>query len=161
MTISESTSYVVFSLEGQKYALNLSAVERVVHVVEITPLPKAPETVLGIINYYGQIIPIFNIRRRFRLPEKEIDLIDQLIIAHTSKRQVALLVDSVAGVIETSIGSVISPEQILPRLKYIEGVIVLREGIVLIHDLDKFLSLEEEKSLGVAVNRLGNTNDSH
>lgn len=41
---------VVFTLEGQQYALPLSAVERIVHAVEITPLPKAPEIVLGVIN---------------------------------------------------------------------------------------------------------------
>jgi purine-binding chemotaxis protein CheW len=40
-------------------------VERIVRVVEVTPLPKAPEIVLGVVNVQGQIIPVINIRKRF------------------------------------------------------------------------------------------------
>ncbi|MBF8302857.1 MAG: cheW40H-4 [Candidatus Dadabacteria bacterium] len=56
---------VVLTLDEQRYALHLSAVERIVRVVEVTPLPKAPEIVLGVVNVQGQIIPVINIRKRF------------------------------------------------------------------------------------------------
>ena len=57
---------VVFALDEPRYALPLSAVERVVRAVEITPLPKAPEIVLGVINMQGQVVPAVDIRKRFR-----------------------------------------------------------------------------------------------
>ena len=60
---------VNFNLDDQKYALFLSAVIRIIRVVEITSLPKAPEIVLGVINMHGQIIPVSNIRERFQLPQ--------------------------------------------------------------------------------------------
>ncbi len=66
--IGQLNLYIVFTLDEQRYALHLSAVERVICVVEITPLPKAPEIVLGIINVGGQIIPVIDMRKRFRLP---------------------------------------------------------------------------------------------
>ena len=72
---------VVFFLNEQKYALYLPAVERVVSAIEVTPLPQAPDNVLGIINVMGKVIPVVNIRKRFGLPEREIDLSDQFIIA--------------------------------------------------------------------------------
>ena len=156
---NRSCKYVVFLLDGQRYALQLSTVERVIKVVDITPLPKAPKIVLGIINNQGQVIPVVNIRSRFRLPEKEISLSDQLIVANTSKRQFAILVDSATGIIESPTEEIVPPEQILPHLNFLEGVIKLEDGIVLIHDLDTFLSLEEEKSLNVAVRGLGNINE--
>lgn len=134
-------------LDGQSYALRLSSVQRVVHAVEVTPLPKAPEIVLGIINMQGQVIPVFNTRKRFGLPEKEIGIRDQLLIANTSRRTVALLVDSTGGVIECSEQEVVSDETILPGVKYVEGVIKLKDGMIIIHNLDSFLSLEEEKKL--------------
>ncbi len=56
---------VVFAFDEQRYALHLSAVERIVRMVEITPLPKAPEIVLGVVNVQGRIVPIVNIRKRF------------------------------------------------------------------------------------------------
>jgi len=78
---------VVFTLDEQRYALRLSAVERIVRVVEVPPLPKAPEIVLGIVNVQGRVLPVVNIRRRFRLPEREAGLRDQLILALTSLQQ--------------------------------------------------------------------------
>ncbi len=151
--MKNSNQYVLFTLGEQRYALHLSTVERIVRMVEITSLPKAPEIVLGVINVQGRVVPVVNIRRRFRLPEREIDLSDQLIIANTSKRTVGLVVDEVVGVIERSEPEVIPVAKVLPTLDYVEGVIKLENGIVLIHDIDKFLSLEEKKKLEAALKK--------
>jgi purine-binding chemotaxis protein CheW len=142
---------VVFTLGEQRYALHLAAVDRIVRVVQINPLPQAPEIVAGIVNVQGQIVPIINVRRRFHLPEREIALTDQLVIAHTSRRPVGLIVDAVIDVIERSEQGIASGESILPDMEYVEGVVKLQDGMVFIHDLDKFLSLEEETSLTQAM----------
>ncbi len=150
--MSKSNQYVFFTLDEQRYGLHLSAVERVVSVVEITPLPEAPEMVLGVVNAQGQVIPVFNIRKLFHLPEREIALSDQFIIANTSSRTVALLVDAVIGVVEPSEEEMITAEKILPNMEYVEGVVKIEDGmIILIHDLDEFLSLEEAKMLNDAM----------
>lgn len=141
----------VFTLDTQRYAIHLSKVERIIRVVELTPLPRAPEIVLGVVNVQGRIVPVVNIRKRFRLPEREMNLSDQLIIAHTSRRTVGLMVDAVIGVVDRSEKEVTAAEEILPNLEHVEGVVKLEDGMVLIHDLDKFLSLEEEKTLADAM----------
>jgi purine-binding chemotaxis protein CheW len=79
---------------------------------------------------------------------------DRLIIARTSQRRVALLVDSVTGVIERSKGDVVPADAIVPRTEYVEGVTTLDENILLIHDLDGFLSLDEEGALDDALNSI-------
>jgi purine-binding chemotaxis protein CheW len=63
--VDKLNQLVVFAFDEQRYALHLSAVERIVRMVEITPLPKAPEIVLGVVNVQGRIVPIVNIRKRF------------------------------------------------------------------------------------------------
>lgn len=146
-----SNQLVVFLLDEQRYALHLSVVERVVRAVEVTPLPKAPAIVLGVMNVQGRIIPVVNLRRRFRLPERDIGLGDQLIIAHTAKRPVALTADAVTSVVEISEQEIVSRETILPGLGYVTGAVKLDDGLVLIHDLDTFLSLDEEKALDEAL----------
>jgi purine-binding chemotaxis protein CheW len=143
-------SLVVFTLDGQ-YALHLRNVERVVRAAEVTPLPKGPNIVLGVINAQGNILPVVNVRRRFRLMEREMEPTDRFIIANTSLRRVALLVDSVTGVIERAQDDVVPADAIVPRTEYIEGVTKLDEHIVLIHDLDSFLSLDEERVLDDAL----------
>ena len=142
---------VVFTLDELQYALPLDVVQRIVHLVEITPLPKAPEIVLGIVNIQGQIIPVVNIRRRFRLTEREARLTDQLLIAQTSRINVALVVDSVSGVIQRRGLEIVDTEAIVSGIEYIEGVVKLEDGLILIHDINKFLSLEEEKKLHTAL----------
>lgn len=138
---------VVFALDEQRYALHLSVVEQVARVVEITLLPKAPDIVCGIINVQGRVIPVFNVRRRFRLPEREIVLTDQLIVAHAKRRLVALAADAVSGVLKCSGQDTIQAQDILPNAEYLEGVVKLDDGLILIHDLDRFLSLDEETAL--------------
>jgi purine-binding chemotaxis protein CheW len=145
---------VSFNLDDQKYALFLSAVIRIIRVVEITSLPKAPDIVLGVINMHGQIVPVLDIRKRFRLPQREIQLEHQLIVASTSKRTVALLVDFVSDVIEISEEKIIAGEHILPGMEYVEGVVKTEDGMILIHDLEQFLSLQEEKALYEAMEDL-------
>ena len=151
--MNKSNRLVVFTLDDQKYALYLPAVERVVSAVEITPLPKAPDIVLGVINIQGKVIPVVNIRRRFGLPEREIDLSDQFIIAKTSRRTVALVVDTVDEVIEPISVKVIDSEKITSGIEYVDGVIKLEDGMILIFDLDTFLSLEEKKILTDALKK--------
>jgi purine-binding chemotaxis protein CheW len=150
---------VLFTLDEQRYALDLATVERAVRVVEVTPLPKAPPIVLGIINVNGDVVPVFDIRRRFRLPEREINLTDQLMIARRSRQKVALLVDSVSGVVEISEVEISSAKQILPEIEYVYGVVKLQDGLVLIHDLDQFLSSEEERTLEGALNSVSGASD--
>jgi purine-binding chemotaxis protein CheW len=145
---------VHFNLDDRKYALFLSAVIRIIRVVEITSLPKAPEIVAGIIDLQGQVIPVCDIRMRFKLPAREVQLSDQMIIATTARRTVALTVDSVDDVIEIPEEKIIAHEQILPELEHVEGVMKTEGGMVLIHDLEKFLSLPEEKALGEAMEAL-------
>lgn len=66
-----SALMVGLTLDGQRYALSLAQVERVIRAVEITPLPQAPEIITGVINVRGRVIPVVDIRKRFRLPVRE------------------------------------------------------------------------------------------
>jgi purine-binding chemotaxis protein CheW len=149
--MKESDSLLVFMLGDQRYALPLPAVDRVVRMVAITPLPEAPEIVLGAVNIQGRVIPVINMRRRFHLPEREIALTDQLVVAHTARRPVALVADAVLDVIACPAQGLIAAENIVPGIEYLAGVIKLEDGLILIHDLDKFLSLEEENFLAHAL----------
>jgi purine-binding chemotaxis protein CheW len=149
--MESSIHLVVFNLDGRHYAVHLSAVERIVLIAEITPLPNAPDIVLGLVNVRGRIIPVINLRKRFKLPICEISLNDCLIVARTSRRPVALVADTVAGVVECSEGEITAANRILLHLEYIEGVVKLEDGLILIHNLETFLSLEEEETLEKAM----------
>lgn len=145
---------VIFMLDDRRYALPLAVVERIIRAVEITPLPKAPDIVLGLINWRGRIIPVMNLRRRFRLPERDLRLSDHFIVARTARRVVALVADAVTGIVVCRSDALTPAQEVLPRLRYLAGVVTLEDGLILIHDLDQFLSLEEEEALTAAMSEL-------
>jgi purine-binding chemotaxis protein CheW len=145
------SKYLIFCLDKHKYALPLSCIERIVRSVEITPLPRAPDVVLGLINHKGRIIPVINIRRRFNYPENEVNLRDKLILLHTHNRVAAFLVNKVQGIIEVAENDVVPPKEIVPGMDYIQGVIRRDEGMILIHQLDRLLSGEEDAQLNKAI----------
>ena len=151
--MKEPVELVAFVLDEQRFGLRLSVVERVVRAVEVTSLPSAPEIVLGAINLGGRVVPVVNIRKRFMFPEKEIGLDDHLIIAKTATRTVGLLVDSATALVEVSANDITDASQILPGMDYVDGVAKLEDGMILIHDLDKFLSLEEERALDAVMSQ--------
>ena len=146
---------VVFTIDDLLYALPLSTVIRVIHVVEITQLPKAPEIISGIINVKGQIIPVIDVRKRFGMASREISPDDQMILADTGKRQVAILVDTVTGIKDITPRQHVEIKETLPFAEYIKGVAKIEEELILIYDLEQFLNLNEEKELVQALSKTG------
>lgn len=142
---------VVFTLDELLYALPLPTVIKVIHAIEIRHLPEAPEIISGIINVKGKIIPVADIRKRFGLTAREIDPDDRLIIADTGKRQVAIPVDTVTGIKDLPPGQHELAVKTFPYAKHLRGVAKTNGEIILIYDLEQFLSLEEEKKLEKAL----------
>jgi purine-binding chemotaxis protein CheW len=142
---------VAFRLGAQQYAVRLACVQRIVRMVEIQHVPHAPRIVLGIVNFEGRAIPVLDIRKRFGLPFRQPAWNDLLLIAETPARTVSFAVDSVIGVVERSAHEVETSHHVVPGLSYVAGITLLDGGIVFIHDLNEFLSLEEEAGLREAM----------
>jgi purine-binding chemotaxis protein CheW len=133
------------------FGLDLAQIERVIHAIDVTPLPGAPEIVLGVIDLHGELVPVFNARRRFGFAEREIGIHDQLILASSSHRKVALVVDGVQGIIQRPAETIVSSSRVISGLEQIEGLLQLDNGLVLIHDLNHFLSLEEQQTVELSL----------
>lgn len=144
---------LVFTLDELSYAVPLPIVVRVIHAIEIRHLPKAPPIITGIINVNGQIIPVADIRKRFGLVAREIDLDDRLIITDMGKMQVALLADTVAGIRDLTPGQMAVTKKTLPFAELIRGIVKIDDELILIYDLEQFLSLDEEQVLEQALKR--------
>lgn len=137
---------LVFQVEDQRYALRLSGVFRVLRMLHVEVLPGAPDVVTGVINVAGRIVPVMNLRRRLRLAERDSRLTDVLILARAAELTVALPADGVVGVLEPAHDPV-PAQAIAPGVEHVAGVVKLDDGLVLIHDLDLFLSLRERQGL--------------
>jgi purine-binding chemotaxis protein CheW len=147
MRIEVSAHYLVFMVGGARHALSLAGVETVELAAEVTPFPDAPHIFIGAIDCRGQVLPVLSMRRRLRLPERSVRATDRFIIVRSAKRRLALLVDDVVGV-QSADGTVItSAKEISDGLGCVAGATRTHDGIMLIHDIELFLSEEEEKAL--------------
>jgi purine-binding chemotaxis protein CheW len=145
---TQGAPLVVFRLEGQRYGLDLERVERVLPQVALAPFPKAPAIVSGVFDLHGRLVPVVNVRRRFRLPERAPGVADQLLVVRSARRRLALAVDAVEPVVQVAAGELTAPEAVVPGLEFVRGIARLPAlGIVFVHDLDRFLSLDEEAQL--------------
>ena len=144
---------VLLKVDGQTYALHLEAVDRVLRMVEVTPLPGAPDAVEGVINVRGEVVPVVSIRGRLGLAERAAAAADSLIVARARNRRLAIIAESVLGVVERPADAVVSTGDLACGIEHIEGVLKTSDGLVLIHDLDRFFSPEEERSLDLALER--------
>jgi purine-binding chemotaxis protein CheW len=146
---------LVFVLDDRQYCVDLRVVVRVARMVEIIPLPHAPEVVLGLINVQGQIMPVVSVRKACGLPERPTRLNDRLIILRLPARMVVLVVDEVIGVVDRIEQEVVTAQQLFPGVDSVEGVVKYNDEMVLIQNIERFLQREEERKLGEAMKDFG------
>lgn len=152
--MTELTNLVVFLVEEQRYALPLTSVVRIVSATEVTKLPNALIGILGIINFQGEVIPVLNLRQRLNLPEREINPTHHFLIALTAKRKVALFIDAPQGLITIDQSLLVDSDHFSSDIEQIQGVIKLDDGLVLIYNLEKFLSPDDVLLLDEALGQL-------
>lgn len=152
-TCPDGSQFLIFIVEGFRFALRLENVERVIPVAELTPLPQAPASIAGAVNWRGRIIPVADIRGRFRLPARETLLTDKIIIASTKNITLGFLADDASGVYALNRADIISPGELMPGIARIEGVVRTGDGMIIIQEIDRFLSSEEEERLVAIVQK--------
>ena len=150
--MEQQNKYFVFILDGQHYAMDVSTVEKVIHTVELIYLPDPAEFLLGLINMGGKVVPVANIRKKFNLPDREMNLDDRIIISQTTTRKIAFIVDKVEGIVEFSKGQVDEVHKIFPEMEsYLEGLERFNDNTVLIITIDKLFSTRNITRLKKAI----------
>jgi purine-binding chemotaxis protein CheW len=140
-----------FAIDDQRFGISTDSVSEIVRAVAVTPLPGAPAVVQGVIDVRGAILPVFDLRQRFMLQSRPVKPEDQFILATTSTRRAALHVDHVIELVDIADESVSSLERQVQSNAPIAGVATLPDGLILIHDVETFLSRAESDSLDGAL----------
>lgn len=142
--------WVTFRLDGETYGINVMKVQEVLRMTEIAPVPGAPDYVVGIINLRGNVVTVIDTRKRFGLMPTEADDSTRIVIIESDSNIVGILVDRVAEVVNLR-GSQI---ETAPNVgneessKYIQGVFSRADDILILVDLNKFLSDDEWSDIG-------------
>ena len=130
--MGESVQTLVFRLEEQLFALPVELVERVVLAVRITVLPEAPPLILGLVNAWEQLLPVFDLRRRLLLPARPLRPSDRMIITG-GELPLCFAVDALVGVMAFAAPQLRAPGEVHPELaKFLSGVATVAGETVLV-----------------------------
>lgn len=146
-----STQLLSFEVGNSRFALPAGGVREVARAVAIAALPKAPPVVEGVINFRGTLVPVLDIRQRFGLRPVPLAPEQHLIIAHAGNRLVALRVDRALDLVLVDEHAIESAARVAPGTEYVAGIAKLTDGLLVIHDLESFLSFEEAGQVDAAV----------
>jgi len=135
----ESRYYVVFRVDQQHYALPLDHVMRAVRMVRVTPVPDAPDSMLGLINMAGQMVPVIDLRRLFWQTDKPPELQDLLLIVQIQGQTVAVIVDEVLNILELSAKQVESPPAAVAPSRFLVRAFHKDELLILVIDASRLL----------------------
>lgn len=137
---------LVFKLRNEFYATDIMEVERILGYEEPTALPDSPSFLDGVINYENSVLPIINLVDKFKL-KKEESLDKKIIVVKRENGKFGILVDSVSEVINILEDEIKNPNSLstLISQKYIKGLIKKKESIIIMLDLEKVLTAQEEE----------------
>jgi len=142
MTIKE---YVLFKLENEYYGIDIHNVETIEKVMPITRVPYTRDFIKGVINLRGNVVPVIDLRKRFKLNNKEYDDNSRIIIVKLDEITVGMIVDSSSEVIQLGENDIDEA----PSLKgtneesYVKCIGKKNNLIIMIIDLYKVLEINE------------------
>ncbi len=143
--------FVGFRVGEQSYALPISTVREIVRPPEITPVPQSPEHVAGVMNLRGRIVPVIDLRKRFRQAIENSPKTRVLVIALDGKL-IGLLVDSASEVLKIASEEIEPSPQLFgeDNERYVTGVAKHLGRLVILLDVNKLLPEPERAEAALA-----------
>ena len=131
-----------FRVGDQMYSLDILRIKEVIRPLKLTPVPKAPVFIEGVINLRGKVVPVIQLRKRFGHPLMAHDNNTRIIVVEVQGRILGMIVDSVSEVIRIPASTIEPPPDIIAGVdsEYIKGVGKLEKRLLILLDLDKVLT---------------------
>lgn len=142
---------LVVQLDALRIGLPARGVRQIITAATIAPLPSAPPVVEGVLNVRGTLIPVLDLRERFGLGARDVHPDQHIVIADAGARRVALRVDRALAVISISPDSLEPVDRVTAGVKHVSAVARLPDGVLVIHDLERFLSPDEARAVTEAL----------
>ncbi len=141
---SKLAQLVSFRVSDEEFGIDILQVQEIIRMLPIAIVPSAPSFVKGVIDLRGEVIPIIDMRKRFKLPPIPYDNETRIIVVHTTNFTVGFIVDAVCEVIRISESAIEKPPAVVEGdgANYIKGVSKLEKGLLILLDLNGLISLE-------------------
>ena len=146
---NELLQLVSFMIDKEEFGVDILFVQEINRFMQITKVPNAPDFVEGVINLRGRVIPVIDLRMKFRMVKKERDNSTRIIVVEVGGKTVGFIVDSVNEVLRIPKNVTEAPPEIVTVTDsdYIMAVAKLEDRIITLLNLDKILSKSDKEEL--------------
>lgn len=148
---------VGFRIGNETFGVRIGSVREIVRVPEITAVPSAPETVEGVINLRGKIIPVMDLRKRFGQTEIQADKKNRILVVELDNKSVGLIVNAASEVLKIAPSEIEAPGNLFAEGEsgYVTGVGKLKGRLIILLDIAKLLHRPEFKRFEEAAELVG------
>ena len=147
--VDREGKYLTFSIAGEEYGIGILKIKEIIGMMPITLVPQTPEHVKGVINLRGKVIPVVDLRLRFKMESIEYGERTCIIVVEIATQaetvQIGIVVDSVSEVLNIKGEDIENTPTFGTKLNtdYILGMAKVQGGVKILLDIDKVLSAED------------------
>ena len=147
--LKSSQQIVTFRLGEEEYGVDIMKVQEIILLGQITQVPEVPDYIEGVINLRGNVIPIIDLRKRFKHNEFAVSEETRIIVLNVKEKTMGVIVDAVSEVLRVAKDTIDpAPAAISGTGKeYIQGLIKLEKRLLILLEIEKILNLEEMNQL--------------
>jgi len=148
-TTIKTGKYLTFSLKNEEYGIGILKVKEIIGMMPITPVPRTPEFVKGVVNLRGKVIPVAELRAKFNMESIPYNDRTCIIVVEIDSESETLLigivVDSVSEVLNITPGEIEAPPTFGTKLNtdYILGMAKTEKGVKILLNIDQVLSSDK------------------
>lgn len=141
----ESSRYLTFYLEDEKYGIDIHNVREIIAYMRTTKIPKTPHYMKGVMNLRGNIIPVVDSRAKFNLKEAQVQMHTAIIIVQLGSISIGFVVDMVDEVLSVSKDSISETPKFGANIdmSYIKYMAKSKDEVIMILNLDSLLDESE------------------
>lgn len=140
---------IAFRVGPEEFGLNVFDVHEILRHQKVTPVPRAPAFMEGVIDVRGTLVPVVDLRRRFELSATEVADQTRIVVTEHVGERLGLVVDSVSEVLRVPETAVSKPPAYVRGLaaEYVQGMVRVEERLIVLLDIGRILSSEERIAL--------------
>lgn len=146
---TQKGKFLTFSVGKEEYGIEIKYVTEIIGIQEVTEVPELPSYIKGIINLRGKIIPVMDVRIRFKKEAKEYNDRTCVIVIDIKDISIGLIVDNVSEVLNIDNENIVSPPDIKTGFhnRYVKGIGKVGSDVKLLLECEKLLSDDEMDEL--------------
>ncbi len=145
---TQKGKFLTFSIGNESYGIEIKFVTEIIGIQPITEVPELPSYIRGIINLRGKIIPVMDVRLRFKKDFREYNDRTCIIVIDIQDISIGLIVDSVSEVLSIADQDIVQAPEVNARSnKYIKNIGKVGNEVKLLLDCNKLLNEDDLENL--------------